>query len=315
MNPRSFVCLALLATSLLLRAQTAPTTNAAPEMGAREAAPAFVDAVTFKINSSGDQRTLTVINAPSLVRLEAPDERLSVLYDPATQHYTGLENSNYTYWEFSWPAVRDAVQGTARYAARLRDIGPELMEENAVAAPATNSDSLDGTTASPTDSVGGDDSGYIWHTTIEKKRIAGFDCLHWVGETVAGETIDAWCTAGLQPPIEQAIATLKEMNEPMALVPVRELVPPLVFVAWGALTKAGVTPIDLTWGGDTDANHFAFVSARQREGKLSYFQIPKLYRRTTLVSMDGIANQKAADTHHVQEPPPQIQHDSFLPTH
>jgi hypothetical protein len=96
----------------------------------------------------------------------------------------------------------------------------------------------------------------------------------------------------------------------MALVPVRELVPPLVFVAWNALTRAGVTPIALTWGGEGNVNHFEFVSAKQREGKISYFQIPSLYRKTTLISMDGIGNQKATDLHaNPARGPTPIEHD------
>ena len=315
MNPRHLAFAGLVFLSLLTRAQDAPTTNAAPEKGAREAAPAFVEAVTFKAESSGDQHTLTVISAPSLVRIEAPDDRLTVIYDPAKQHYIGLENSNYTYWEFTWPEVRDAVQGSTRYATRLRDIGPTLMEENAVAPPATNSVTLgDGSGTAASDSVGGDDTGYVWHTTPEKKRIAGFDCEHYIGETVAGETIDAWCAPGLQAPIQSALATLKEMNEPMALVPIRELVPPLAFVAWGAMTKGGVTPILITWGSDANANRFAFISAKQREGKVSYFQIPSAYRKTTLVTMDGINNQKPTNLNRPQVAPVrQVPHDTFLP--
>jgi hypothetical protein len=315
MNPRCLVCSAFVIGFLpLARAQNAPTTNAAPEVGARPAAPAFLDAVTFKGDADGERHTLTVMDAPSLDRIDAPDDRLAVLYEPATQHYTGLESSNYTYWEFSWPAVRAAVQGTARYATRLRNIGPELMEEGALNQPATNADPLAGNSANPTDTVGGDDdqTGYVWRTTIERKRIAGFDCMHWVGETVAGESVDAWCTPGLQPPIERAMATLKEINEPMALVPVRELVPTLVFVAWKALTKAGVTPIDLKWGGEGDMNHFAFVSVKQREGKISYFQIPPLYRKTTLLSMDGIGNQKPTELHRSPDHgPTPIQHNTL----
>jgi hypothetical protein len=301
MNPRFSACLALLVSLVpCARAQTAPTTNAAPEMGARKAAPAFLDAVTFKVDADGEKRTLVVTDAPSLDRIDVPSDQLTVIYDPATEHYTGLETSNYTYWEFSWPAVRAAVQGTGRYAARLRDIGPALMEEGSSSQPAAASDPLAGNSVSSTDSVGGDDddSGYVWHTTVEKKRIAGFDCEHWVGETVAGETIDAWCAAGLQPPIERALATLKAINEPMALVPVREIVPPLVFVAWKTLTKAGVTPIDMTWGGEGDSNRFIFVNVKEHEGRISYFQIPDLYRKTTLLSMDGIGKQKVTDLHH-----------------
>ena len=278
----------------------------------REAAPAFVDEVTFKADSSGEKHTLVVINAPSMTRIDAPDDRFSILYNPATQYYIGLEMSNYTYWEFSWPVVRKAVEGTSRYATRLRDMGPELMEEDAVTPPATSSVALTGTEAGPTDSVGGDDSGYVWRTTIEKKQIAGFTCQHWIGETVAGETIDAWCTAGLQPPLERAIATLKEINEPMALVPVRELVPPLVFVAWSTLTKGGVTPIEMKWGGDADANRFAFVSAKTAGGQGQLFPDPESLSPNH-PSLDGRHRQSEGDRNPTRPERGAIGHRALYP--
>jgi hypothetical protein len=297
-----------------------PDTKPAPEaQPVPIAAPAFVDTVTFNIESSGNRHVLTVISAPGLVRIDAPIDRLSIIYDPATEHYTGLEHSNYTYWEFTWPAVRDAVQNTHRYAQRLQDLGPELMEENAITPPATSSDASSNTDASSTaaaapdpnatsatSSVGDDTSGYVWHTTIDKKRIAGYDCVHWVGETVAGEKIDAWCAPSLVPQVEQALTLLQTVNEPIALVPVRDFVPPLVLVAWKALTKGGVTPVLMTWGSDTESDRFALVNFKQRDGKLSYFQVPREYLKTTLVTMDGIGNQKPV-TGKRDAPPPQQQ--------
>lgn len=258
----------------------------------RHAAPAFVDEVTFKVEADGDKRTLTVVSAPGLVRIDVPTDRMSVIYDPLTEHYTGLEHSNYTWWEFSWPEVSAAVQGSSRYFARLRDLSPELLEENNEGpAPATNA--ADGTNTPPASPAAGTDtSGYIWHPTTEKKRIAGFNCVHWIGETLGGEQIDAWCAAGLQASVEHAELVLRAVNEPMALVPVRNFMPPLAFVAWDALTRGGVTPVLMTWGSDEDKNRVALVSVKQREGKLSYFEVPKLYVKTTLVTMDGIGNQK-----------------------
>jgi hypothetical protein len=281
------------------------------------AAPAFVETVAFDIQSSGDRHKLIVTSAPGLVRIDAPNDRLSVIYDPATEHYTGLEHSNYTYWEFTWPEVRDAVENTHRYAQRLQDLGPELMEENAIPSPATNSDTPADpalTTASPTDpnapaatnSAGDDATGYVWHTTPEKKRIGDYDCVHWIGETVAGETIDAWCAPTLLPPVEQALSILQTVNEPIALVPVRDFTPPLVFVALKAFTKGGMTPIQMTFGSDSNADHFNLLNVKQRDGKLSYFEVPKVYIRTTLVTMDGIGNQKPVSGPHNEPVPQQI---------
>ena len=298
MNFRSLLVLPFAFTILLARADD----TSAP----RVAAPAFVEAVTFDVQSEGDKRVLTVVSAPGLVRIDVPTDRMSVIYDPQTEHYTGLEHSNYTWWEFSWPAVRAAVQDSTRYATRLSDLGPQLLEErDNGSGGTTNTPAADPNTPPATATAGDDDSGYVWHPTTERKRLADFDCVHWIGESVAGEQIDAWCAAGLQAPVEQAVATLRAVNEPMALVPVRNFLPPLAFVAWDALTKGGVTPVLMTWGSAGDKNRIALVNVKQREGKLSYFEVPKLYVKTTLVTMDGIGNQKPAGMRHNQTPMPQ----------
>jgi hypothetical protein len=295
--------------ALLFASFIAPTFAGPPQ-----ASPAFVDSVTFKILAEGDTRVFTVTTGPTLVRIDAPNDRMSVLYDPQTEHYIGLEHSNYTYWDFTWPEVRDAVQGSQRYAARLRDIGPSMLTEDgatpavpaSTAAPAPSGDTnAAASTSDPagTPSAGNDNTGYVWHPADGKKRIADFDCVHWVGETLSGENMDVWCTAGLVTPVEKAVATLRAINEPMALVPVRNFVPPDVFIAWDAMTKAGLTPVLITWGQGDEAGRFALVSDKTREGKLSLFQIPRLYVKTTLVTMDGIGNQRPSSGPHNYEPP------------
>jgi hypothetical protein len=255
---------------------------------AKIAAPAFVESVTFKIQAEGDNRILTVTSGPTLVRIDAPNDRMSVIYDPQTEHYIGLEHSNYTYWDFTWPQVRAVVQSSQRYAARLRDIGPEALSGDQPATPAP----ADATTSPVSTTAGDDDSGYVWHPTTDHKRIDDLDCVHWVGETVAGENIDAWCATGLVAPVQSAVATLRAVNEPMALVPVRNFVPPLVFVAWDAMKKAGVTPVLITWGSGGDLSRFALAAQKTSPGRVSLFQVPHLYNKTTLVTMDGIGNQQ-----------------------
>lgn len=41
-----------------------------------------------------------------------------------------------------------------------------------------------------------------------------------------------------------------------------------------------------------EANRFALVSQKTHEGKVSMFEVPKLYVKTTLITMDGIGNQR-----------------------
>src|SRR5258707_4783635 len=226
-----------------------------------------------------------LIARPALLRVDEPDGGYSLLYDPQNDHYTGLEHRNYTCWEFSWPEVRAAVETSKRYEPHLQDLGGQGISLDATAPPASNA-------PSPAPSSGLDNSGYVWHPTTDKKRVAGIDCVRWTGDTVSGESVEAWCTDAPMPEVQAAIARVRVINEPMALVPIRTLVPALVFPIYDALGKGGVTPLLINWVGDRRKNHFAFVEAKTRDGKLSLFTIPKLYMKTTLITMDGMIDQK-----------------------
>ncbi len=222
------------------------------------------------------------------MRVDEPDEHYSLLYNPQTDHYTGLEHGNYTYWEFSWPAVRAAIQTSRRYETHLQDLNNQGLGADFL----NSSASGNANSASSTSSAGTDNSGYVWRPTNDKKRIAGLDCVRWTGDTVSGEPVEAWCCAAPQPKIQAAIDQLRIVNEPMALVPIRTLVPSFVFPIYDGLAKGGVTPILIIWGPNQDKNRFAFVKAETRDGNMSLFNIPKLYMRTTLITLDGIIDQK-----------------------
>jgi hypothetical protein len=266
------------------------------------AIPAVLDVLTFDIRSDGEEHKLVVTPTPNLLRVDAPSDGLSVIYQPETEHYYGLENRNYTYWEFSWPAVRTAVEGTKRYETRLREVGADVVNP-----PVPSSDSsLPGgdlittpsfdtnevSTTPPTPAPSSDDPGYTWNILPDKKRIAGLDCQHWNGQSLSGDPVDAWCYPTPVPKVIDAVARLREINDPMALVPVREIVPPFVFEVWDSLRKGGATPILISWGDEQDKNRFELLSIKTREGRADLFKVPKLYVKTTLITMDGIGNQK-----------------------
>lgn len=251
------------------------------------AAPAFLDVVAFEFNAEGENHKVVVTTSPTLLRVDEPDDGYSVIYNPQTDHYTGLEHGNYTYWEFSWPEVRNAVENSKRHEARLQDLSNEGLSGD-IDAPATNA--LDAA-SSPS---GTDDSGYVWHMTNDKKRIADLDCVRWTGDTVSGESVEAWCYNGPLPKIQAAVERLRAIDEPMALVPVRNIVPDFIFPVYAALVKGGVTPVLINWGGDQEKNHFRFVESKTRDGKLSLFTVPKLYVKTTLITMDGMIKEQPA---------------------
>jgi hypothetical protein len=274
--------------------------------------PAELNVITFSIRSEGEMRKIVVTPAPGEVRIDSPDEGYSIIYERAAQFYIGLENRNYTYWEFSWPDVKAAVEGTARYATRLKDLGVQglngYLPDSDASTPNTNtfnaqnpfaaSDALLNTNSPPPtpppDTMSDTVSGYVWKPTDDRERIAGFDCVRWRGESVSADPVDAWCYAGTLPRVQDALARLREINEPIALVPVRTLVPPFVFAAEDDLTKGGVIPLRIVWGEDADKNRFELESLKVRTGNAKLFSIPPLYVKTTLVTMDGIGNQSAA---------------------
>jgi len=249
------------------------------------ALPAVLDVVTFVVHSEDQNHKLIVTTAPTMMRIDRPDEEYSVIYTDQTEHYIGLEHNNYTYWQFSWPEVQTAVESSKRYEARMQELNSAGISNDAP--PATTNTSADAVTSSVPDT-----SGYVWKQTTEHKKIAGLDCALWTGETVSGDSVQAWCFNGPLPKIQTAVDRLHAINEPMALVAVRTLVPPFVFPVFNALVKGGVTPILITWGGDHEKNSFTFVEAKTRETKPNLFTVPNLYMKTTLVTMDGLIDQK-----------------------
>jgi hypothetical protein len=274
-------CILILLATPAARAADNPANPVAPPL----AAPAFLDVVSFEFNADGENHKVVVTTSPVLLRVDEPDDGYSIIYDPQTDHYTGLEHRNYTYWEFSWPEVRDAVENSKRHEARLQELSNEGLNGDTDASATNAPDAA----SSP---VAADDSGYVWHPTTDRKRIADLDCVRWTGDTVSGESVEAWCYPGPLPKVQAAVERLRAIDEPMALVPVRTIVPDFIFPVYDALVKGGVTPVLINWGDDQEKNHFRFIEAKTRDGKPSLFTIPKLYTKTTLITMDGMMDQK-----------------------
>ncbi len=279
-RPHHLVAVALWASSLAFAADSKTPPPAASETG-----PIQIDAVTFQVHTDDEKTKLVVNSSTKLYRFDIVDERYSVIYDPRTEDYLGLEHGNYTYWQFSWPEVRNAVSSTKRFQSRVAELNMDGLNSDAPP-PSTNAAS---STAPATDTS--DNSGYVWHQTTDKKTIAGVDCLRWEGDTVSGEAVEVWCSTVPLPKVQDAMEHLDSINDPMALVPVREIVPPLVFTIYHSLVRSGVTPVLMTWGGNQDKSSFGWVNTQAREVKPTFFTIPKLYMKTTLITMDGLLEE------------------------
>ena len=296
--------------------------------------PATLQSVTFNIKEDGEGRKVVVTAIPERWRIDAPTDGYSIIYNPRTEFYVGLENRNYTYWEFSWPGVRAAVQNTKRYESRLRELGSDTLNapaadssppndsasplagetnaSNSIPPPINSTPPVPAPPVTTTASASSDDSGYVWKPTEEHTRIAGLDCVKWTGESVSNEPATAWCYAGPVVQVQEAYDQLKTVNEPIALVPVRNLVPDFIFAVNESLSRGGVTPLKIMWGDGSNQNYFELQSIKNREGSVSLFSVPNVYMKTTLITMDGIGDQKPPG---VYEPinPPKARASAHLP--
>src|ERR1700761_6009743 len=90
-----------------------------------KADPAFLDVVAFVVHTDGGNHKLVVTSGSGLLRVDETDDGYSILYDQSTDHYTGLEHRNYTYWDFSWPEVRRAVRTSKRYETHLEELNAQ----------------------------------------------------------------------------------------------------------------------------------------------------------------------------------------------
>jgi hypothetical protein len=280
-----FRSLALLfATVFPALAADAPAPRALP-VNAPVAAPTVLDVVTFAFFSDSQYRKVIVTTSPTIQRFDEPDDRWSFLYDPATQIYTGLEHDNYTWWSFTWPEVRGAVETSKRGEKRIQDMGFDgLNSDNPAATNAPPASVTPDASALAT----GDDTGYVWKQAGANKRIAGLECQHWTGESLSSGDCEVWCYNGPLPRVTEAIARLREVDEPITLVPIRTLVPDFIFPVYDALGKSGLTPVRITWGTDTGKGEFRLVDQKTRPYDAKLFSVPALYRKTTLITLDGM---------------------------
>ena len=296
--------------SLFVAATPTATFSAEPSKAATPpvALPAFLDYVTFEFTDNGEDHKIIVTSSPALMRFDELYEGYSIIYNPQTEFYIGLENRNYTYWEFSWPEVRTAVESSKRYEKRLQDLGNEGFfgeDTNATTNAAPNTANL---TAAATSSAGPDDSGFVWRPATDHMKIAGLSCVRWTGESLGGEKVDAWCYNGHLPKVESAIAQLRKISDPMALVPVRIVAPDFIYPVYDALEKGGVTPILIKWGDNNERNQFQLIEAKTRESKPSLFTVPKLFMKTTLVTMDGMIDSQPAQAPRGTNAVPRVDH-------
>ena len=99
MRASLLICLLPIFTPAVALATDKPAQPVTPLV----AAPAFLDVVTFEYRADDETHKITVNMGPNLLRVDENSDGYSVIYNPLTGHYTGLEHRNYTWWDFRGP--------------------------------------------------------------------------------------------------------------------------------------------------------------------------------------------------------------------
>lgn len=250
---------------------------------AAENAPIQAQRLEFYLHDQVEGKRIIIYLTPEKIRVEQPEEKFAFIYDVATKVYTGLELRDAHYWSFSWPKVQEHVLSTKRYQRRLQDLNIEGFASYDITRP-------DAPVAAP------ETPQFIWRTGEGKKKISGYDCQLWLGENRGGKDLEAWCIEQRVGGLKENLDRIKEVNEPIALVAVRPVMPPEFFVAVDSLYKAQVTPVEVAWGGTKqsrgdDKTRLRLVSIQTKEVSPKLFAVPEGYLPAKLQALEGVTDE------------------------
>lgn len=250
---------------------------------AADAPPLQAERMEFYLRDQVEGKKIIVYLTPAKIRVEQPEDKFAFIYDVATQTYTGLELRDAHYWTFSWPKVQAHVQSSRRYQRRLQDLNIEGFASYDITRP----DAPSSEPAAPQ---------FIWRTGDKKKKIGEYECQLWLGENRGGKNLEAWCIEQRVGGLKENLDRLKEINEPMALVPVRPVLPPEFFVAVDSLYKAQVTPVEIAWGSVQDKSEektrLTLMGIQRKEISPALFEVPKTYLPSKLQALEGVSEDE-----------------------
>lgn len=236
------------------------------------------DQMEFRLVDFNQEKKITITLTADKIRVDQPQDKFAFIYDVATKTYTGLELRDAHYWSFNWNQVQAHVQASQRYKNRLKDLNIEGFASYDLARK-------DVSEPLP------DQPQFIWRSDEKTKKVGSYDCQHWIGDNKAGKNIDAWCVEQRVDGLKEDLDRIKEINEPMALVPVRPVMPPEFFVVVDSLYKAQVSPVEISWGEKEDKTRLTLISIQHKEVPASQFQVPETYLPSKLQALEGIVDE------------------------
>jgi hypothetical protein len=237
-----------------------------------------IDVLELEIREGGIPQRVTVWFGENKIRVDKPREKFAVLYDVAAEQYTGLEQRDYHYWQFSWPEVKAQAEKSRLFKRRLEDRSLEGLSSYDLESRQTESSIL------PAAAL------YVWKQTQLKKPLAGKTAQQWIGETRGLERVEVWSVSPVDEPLHAALERLKKVNDPLALAAVRPIVPFYVFPVFDSMKKGEGTPLEIYRGGEgKDRDFLRVIALRKQEGNPEkLFSIPSTYQKVPLSALDDI---------------------------
>lgn len=217
--------------------------------------------------------------ASGQMRIEMPGRRFGVIWREKDDFFTGLEERDAMYWEFSWPQIAAAV-GTRNGAAADFKVPIIAAEAGAVGkAPAP-------ITETPPSAI-------VW----KMKGMTDKDAV-WTG--IVNATLDVEARVVPQPPagLEAFWRRYARVADLMRLVAVRELGPPdltPLVASFVNMPEADRSPVALAWiNGETTSNTLTLIETRQERRDPARFAPSSVYQKTTLSTLEGLLEEAPA---------------------
>ena len=213
------------------------------------------------------------------MRVEMPDRRFGVIWREKDDFFTGLEERDAMYWEFSWPQISAAV---GKHTGAASDFKEPIVDASAGAlgkAPAPVTETAP--------------SAILW-----KMKAMGDKDAVWTG--LVNATVDVEARVVPQPPagLEMFWKRYARVADLMRLVAVREMGPgdltPLV-ASFVNMPEANRSPLALTWiNGTTPTNVVTVADSKTVPRDPVRFAAPSGYQKTTLSTLEGLLEEAPA---------------------
>ncbi|CAF0704215.1 hypothetical protein [Candidatus Methylacidithermus pantelleriae] len=224
---------------------------------------------------NGHKEAITLWVSGKQFRVDRPAEALSVLFDPETERFTGLEHRDGRYWAFCWSKIEKLCRNTEQ-AKEIMSVSPWPEERR-----------------SPPfypPSVQGPDRD-LWHgkKLVWRPVPNGEKDQRFLWKAVDPErgSLEAWCVPSLSQEWQGIVGPVCRATRRLRIAVIRSLFPEKVITVWETLPLKAGQPVEVVW---TEPKKISARLIREvlTEPNPRLFQVPSNYVPTHLAALEGL---------------------------